>query len=79
MEYVAVLQSLESLPVGGVLLAVFGLTAFVFSVYSAVLLWHWRMYSTGKFTTATNMLVFLSVGIGLLLAMVLSIAWYSLV
>ncbi len=79
MEYVAVLQSLESLPVGGTLLGVFGITAFVFSIYSAVLLWHWRMYSTGKFTTAANMLVFLSVGIGLLLVMVFSIAWYSLV
>lgn len=79
MEYTEVLHSLESLPIGGVLLAIFGVTAFVFSVYSAVLLWHWRMYSTGKFTTAANMLVFLSVGIGLLLVMVFSIAWYSLV
>lgn len=79
MEYTAVLHSLESLPIGGVLLTIFGVTAFVFSIYSAVLLWHWRMYSTGKFTTAANMLVFLSVGIGLLLVMVFSIAWYSLV
>ena len=50
----------------------------VFGVYSAILLWHWKEYSTGKFTTVANMGVYLSVGGGLLVTMALAAVWSSL-
>lgn len=50
----------------------------VFGVYSAILLWHWKEYSTGKFTTVTNMGVYLAVGGALLAVMALAATWSSL-
>ena len=51
----------------------------VFGVYSVVLLWHWKEYSMGKFTTVANMFVYVGVGVGLLVIMALSAGWYSAV
>lgn len=52
--------------------------ALVFGIYSAILLWHWKEYSTGKFTTVANMGVYLSVGGALLVVMALAAMWSSL-
>ncbi|MBP9750115.1 MAG: hypothetical protein KBD21_05295 [Candidatus Pacebacteria bacterium] len=51
----------------------------VFGIYSAVLLWHWKEYSTGRFTTVANMLVYLGVGAGCLIVMALATTWYGVV
>lgn len=79
MERLPIAEILESIPVGMALFGLFGFAAFIFSVYSAVLLWHWKKYSTGKFTTMTNMILYLSVGGGLIIVMLLSIIWYSFI
>lgn len=50
----------------------------VFCLYSAILLWHWKQYSTGKFTTVANMLVYLAVGVGCLLTMGIATVWFGL-
>ena len=71
-------QVVETIPVGPVLWVVLGITFIVFGVYSVILLWHWNEYSTGKFTTITNMVTYGTVGVGLLALMVLSATWYSL-
>jgi len=66
------------LPISGALWVVCVISALVFAVHSGILFWHWKLYSTGKFTTMGNMLLYLSVGIGLLFVMTASILWYSL-
>jgi len=50
----------------------------LFGIYSAILLWHWKEYSTGKFTTVANMLIYVGVGGGFLLIMALAALWYGL-
>lgn len=50
----------------------------VFGAYSAILLWHWKEYSTGRFTTVANMLVYLAVGAGCIITMALSALWYGM-
>jgi hypothetical protein len=59
---------------GGVLVAVL----VVFAVFSAILFWHWRTYSTGRFTTATNMLLYLGVGTAFVVAMAASTLIYTM-
>ncbi len=66
------------LPFDLVLWGVLAAVLIVFNIFSAILLWHWRTYSTGRFTTVTNMLVYLGVGIGLLIAMAVSAFSFSL-
>jgi DNA-binding transcriptional regulator of glucitol operon len=46
---------------GTLLTFVFFLTLIVFAVYSAVMLWQWKRYSTGRYTTVTYMVVYLVV------------------
>lgn len=66
-----------ALPVSSVLWIVFALACIVFCVFSAIMLWHWREYSTGKFTTTANMAVYLGVGVALLGVMALAALWYG--
>jgi hypothetical protein len=68
----------EYVPVDLVLWGVLGVTIIIFGLYSAVLLWHWKEYSTGKFTTVANMFMYLGVSGCLLALMALSAAGYSL-
>lgn len=70
---------LASLPIEILLFGIFALSAIVFSIYSGILFWHWRAYSTGKFTTMGNLLMFVCVGVGLLFIMLFSALWYSAV
>jgi len=70
---------LNALPVDLILWGVLGVVVLVFGVYSAVLLWHWKIYSTGRFTSAANMFVYLGVSAGFLMLMVLAATWYSVV
>jgi hypothetical protein len=67
-----------SLPLGGILWSLLGLTFIVFGIYSVVMLWHWKEYSTGKYTTAANMFVYLGVSVGFIMLMFLAASWYSL-
>ncbi|HCC04771.1 TPA: hypothetical protein DEP58_00515 [Patescibacteria group bacterium] len=69
---------LESLPIEIILWAIFGGILIIFGAFSAILLWHWKIYSTGKFTTVSNMVLYLSVSAGFLAIMIISIFWYSL-
>ena len=61
-------------------LGMFGLivAVAVFCLYSAILLWHWKEYSMGKYTTVANMLVYLGVGVACLIVMGLAAVWYGL-
>jgi hypothetical protein len=70
-------QILETFPVELVLWSVFGVTLLAFGVYSAILFWHWNAYSTGKYTTVSNMILYLSVSAVLLFVMISSVLWYS--
>jgi hypothetical protein len=51
----------------------------VFAIYSAVMLWHWKEYSTGKYTTAANIFLYVGVAAGFLIMMALAAMWYSVV
>ena len=73
------IHAIETLPVTTILWILLGGMVIVFGVYSSILLWHWNKYSTGKFTTVTNMFVYLGVSGGFILIMLLSIFWFSLV
>lgn len=68
---------LGMLPVSSVLWIVFALACIGFCVFSAIMLWHWREYSTGRFTTAANMAVYFGVGVALLGTMALAALWYG--
>jgi len=68
----------SALPIGAILWAFLGIVFIVYGVYSAIMLWHWKEYSTGKYTTVANMFVYLGVSGGLLFLMFLSASWYSL-
>ncbi len=35
----------------------------VFGVYSTILLWHWKKYGTGRFTTTANATLYLVVSL----------------
>lgn len=67
-----------NLPVDLILWGILAAVLIVFNVFSAILLWHWRTYSTGRFTTVANMLLYVGVGAGLLVAMAISALSYSL-
>ncbi len=70
---------LNNLPIETILWLILGVVVITFGVYSAILLWHWKLYSTGKFTTVGNMIVYLSVGAGFIFVMILSILGYSFI
>jgi hypothetical protein len=70
---------LEKVPIDSILWVVFGVTVVGFGVFSAILFWHWRLYSTGKYTTVGNMILYLSVSSGLIGTMIASLVWFSLV
>ncbi len=70
---------LDSLPVDTILWSLFGVTLIAFGIFSAVLLWHWKLYSTGKYTTVGNMVIYLSVSAGLFTVMAFSIISLSFV
>jgi hypothetical protein len=70
---------LETLPIDTILWVVFGITVIGFGIFSATLFWHWKLYSTGKYTTVGNMVLYLTVSAGLIFVMISSIIWYSLV
>jgi hypothetical protein len=69
----------NTIPFDLLLWGAFGATIVTFNVYSAILLWHWRTYSTGRFTSIGNMLLYMGVGAGLLLAMAIAALSFSLV
>lgn len=71
-------EILGTIPIASVLWMVLGGTIIIFALYSSILLWHWKTYSTGKFTTVSNMFVYLSVSGGFILMMILAIVWFSL-
>ncbi len=71
--------ALADLPIDTILWATLGLTLIVFAVYSFILLWHWKEYGTGKFTTLANMFIYLGVSGGCLVLMVLGATWYSFI
>ena len=79
MEEQMLAHTLEQIPILLILIGLFVFSLVAFGVYSAVLLWHWRKYSTGKFTTISNMTTYASVGGGLIITMFLSILWYAYV
>jgi hypothetical protein len=70
---------LKVLPIELILWVMLGVVVIIFGIYSAILLWHWKLYSTGKFTTVGNMVMYLSVGAFLIFVMILSIFGYSFV
>jgi hypothetical protein len=78
MEAVSANQILHAIPMVPVLWGILGISILIFVLYSAVLLWHWKLYSTGKFTTVSNAFLYLGVSAGFIFAMVFSIIWYSL-
>ena len=57
-------------PISMLLWGVVALVAIVFCIFSAIMFWHWKLYSTGRFTTVTSMTAYLVVGFGLLGVMV---------
>ena len=67
------------LPIGAVLWVFLGVVFIVYGIHSAIMLWHWKEYSTGKYTTVTNMFMYLGVSGGFLFLMFLAASWYSLV
>lgn len=77
MESVSFVTIFSAIPFDLIMWSLFGIAALIFGLFSAVLFWHWRVYSTGKFTTIGNLLVFLCVGAGFLVIMLLSTFWYS--
>jgi DNA-binding transcriptional regulator of glucitol operon len=46
---------------GTLLTFVFFLALIVFAGYSAVMLWQWKQYSTGRYTTVAYMVAYLAV------------------
>ncbi len=56
-----------------------GFVLIVFALYTFVMLWHWKEYSTGHLTTNRNMTLYLSVAGGLLATMAGSALWYTFV
>lgn len=69
---------LNEVPFGIILWGVLGLMIVVFCIFSAILLWHWKVYSTGRFTTVATMFTYLGVSGGLLALMALSAMWFTL-
>jgi hypothetical protein len=78
MESVSAIQIFKAIPMTPVLWVIFGISVLIFTLYSGMLLWHWKLYSTGKFTTVSNALLYLSVSIGFIFVMGFSIIWYSI-
>jgi hypothetical protein len=78
MEQVGLGISFLELPLDLVMWAVIGVLAIIFVVFSAILLWHWSVYSTGKYTTVATTIAYASVSGGFFLLMVLSAVWYAL-
>ena len=68
---------LKDIPFDYGMWGVLGITLIVFGVYSAILLWHWRVYSTGKFTTVGNMLLYIGVSLLFICIMVFSALAYT--
>lgn len=78
VDTVHIIRSLtDGFPVAGLLWIVLGIVFITFGIFSTLMLWHWREYSTGKYTTTVNMTVYLAVGFGLLIVMALAASWYS--
>ena len=69
----------ELFPMELTLWLVLGVVFIIFGIFSSILLWHWKTYSTGKFTTVSNMLIYIGVAGGFILMMILSVLWFSLV
>lgn len=74
----AVPQVLSFVPVGAILWGIAIFVGALFLVHAAIMMWHWRDYSTGAYTSATNMLTYLGVGGGFLALMFISALWYTL-
>jgi len=77
MEEKTVLDVLEMLPIATIMWVVLGIVVVVFMIFSSILFWHWRMYSTGKFTTISNMVMYLTVSALFIVLMTASIITYS--
>jgi hypothetical protein len=52
-----------------ILTLLFFITLIIFFGYSAVLLWQWKQYSTGKYTTVVHMFFYMGVSMIFLLIM----------
>ena len=79
MNQSELVKILEALPIDIVLWIVFGITIIVFGIYSAILLWHWKIYSTGKFTTVSNMILYLGVSAVCIVIMIGSALAYTFI
>lgn len=71
-------EMLGLIPVGQILWGLSILAGLLFLIHAAIMTWHWREYSTGAYTSVANMLVYLGVGLGFVVLMLLSSLWYSL-
>ncbi len=59
----------SDLPISVLWFATFLIITF-YGVYSTILLWHWKKYGTGRFTTAANAVLYLLVSLGFIMLMV---------
>lgn len=73
-----VLTALLALPLDLVLWGLIAVFLVGFTVFSGILIWHWQMYSTGKYTTVTTIVVYLGVSTAFFALMCLSALWYAL-
>ena len=58
---------------GTILTILFLIALIFFAVYSAILFWQWKRYSTGRYTTPAYMLVYLAVGTLCILGCLISV------
>jgi len=79
MNSVSLTDVLSVLPLETILWSILGLLFVGFAFYSMILLWHWKAYSTGRFTTVASMFTYLVVGSVLLAIMALAVVWLSAV
>lgn len=69
---------LVTLPLHYVLWGTLVTVLVVFVIFSGVLLWHWKLYSTGRYTTYASGLVYIAVSMFFIVLMVLGASWYTL-
>jgi|GEM_PF-3015742 len=72
-------QAVGSLPLDLIMWGLFGIVLIIYAIYSLIMLWHWKEYSTGKYTTVANMFMYVGVSVGFLAMMALAATWYSVV
>lgn len=71
-------QVIANAPVQEVLWVCLSIAFIIYGIFSVIMIWHWNEYSTGKYTTLANMVVYLAVSAGLFALMIFATSWYSL-